>query len=383
MTTTSNKKKTSTQLTLVNSISIFQKAKEEIQVIIQHWIRILNIKLGWIHDFDQLVVNYITMIFTFDTFCPSSKLLNTFTGHTGYVNSVDYFTFDNGQFICSGSSDKTVRMWDVDNNKQIQSFNGHSDTVNCVKFSQYIIIIIIVMSFVLHRMTKLFVFGISNIIDNCKHSMNTLNGLAVLNFHHLIMVDIYVLDLLMILSVYGMLKHPNYYIFTVDIHILSNNIGVIGGNGYTICSGSWDDTIRIWDIETTKQSIILEGHENWIIAVKYGSNELANTVLSGSFDSSICLWDIRSGQRIQVFNGHTNYVHAVEYSPFVIKNSSETVNGNSNVICSGSSDNTIRFWDIRSNKNELYVIKGDGEDNGIFCLKFIPLKKQEKKKEKQ
>ncbi|ETO09296.1 hypothetical protein RFI_28091, partial [Reticulomyxa filosa] len=55
--------------------------------------------------------------------------------------------------------------------------------------------------------------------------------------------------------------------------------------------------------------------------------------------------------------------------------------GNSNVICSGSSDNTIRFWDIRSNKNELYMIKGDEkEDCGIYCLKFIRLKKKEKTK---
>ncbi|ETN98727.1 hypothetical protein RFI_38760 [Reticulomyxa filosa] len=47
-----------------------------------------------------------------------------------------------------------------------------------------------------------------------------------------------------------------------------NNIGVIGGNGYTICSGSFDNTIRIWDIETTKQFNIFKGHEHWIISVK-------------------------------------------------------------------------------------------------------------------
>ncbi|ETO04835.1 hypothetical protein RFI_32559, partial [Reticulomyxa filosa] len=54
--------------------------------------------------------------------------------------------------------------------------------------------------------------------------------------------------------------------------------------------------------------------------------------------------------------------------------------GNSNVICSGSLDNTIRFWDIRSNKNELYLIKGEKEDDGIFCLKFIVLKKKKETK---
>ncbi|ETO36062.1 WD-repeat protein, partial [Reticulomyxa filosa] len=94
------------------------------------------------------------------------------------------------------------------------------------------------------------------------------------------------------------------------------------------------------------------------------------------FDESIRLWDIRSGEQIQVFNGHTGQVFAVEYSPFVIKNSI----GNSNVICSGSYDSTIYFWDIRSNKNQLYVIKGDDENGGIMCLKFLQLKKNENKK---
>ncbi|ETO11164.1 hypothetical protein RFI_26212 [Reticulomyxa filosa] len=128
---------------------------------------------------------------------------------------------------------------------------------------------------------------------------------------------------------------------------------MVGGNGYTICSGSSDKTIRIWDIETTKQLNIFKGHTDYVNSVKYGSNELLNTILSGSSDHSVRLWDIRSGQQIQMFNEHTSLVHAVEYSPFLIKNNDEVIGGNSNVICSGSWDNTIRFWDIRSNEKEL------------------------------
>ncbi|ETN99556.1 hypothetical protein RFI_37914 [Reticulomyxa filosa] len=170
-----------------------------------------------------------------------------------------------------------------------------------------------------------------------------------------------------------MLKHPKHYISSMDMAVNESSIGVIGGNGYTICSGSYDETIRIWDIETTKQLNTFKGHENGVNSVKYGSNGLENTILSGSYDKSIRLWDIQSGQQIQVFSGHTDVVWAVEYSPFVIKNNE--FRGNSNVICSGSSDKTIRFWDIRSNKNELYTIK---EDIEISCLKFLQLKKDRK-----
>ncbi|ETO08874.1 hypothetical protein RFI_28513 [Reticulomyxa filosa] len=94
-----------------------------------------------------------------------------------------------------------------------------------------------------------------------------------------------------------------------------------------------------------------------------------NTILSGSSDRSVRLWDIRSGQQTQVFNGHRDYVYAVEYSPFVINNS----DGSPNVLCSGSLDNTIRFWDIRSSKKQLYAMK---LDEGIGCLKYIGLKKK-------
>ncbi|ETO35652.1 WD-40 repeat-containing protein, partial [Reticulomyxa filosa] len=115
--------------------------EEEIQIIIHHWIRTFNIQLGWIKDFDKIVVNYVSLfvstVFIFDTFRSSAKLINTFTGHTSWVYSIDYSIFGDYQFICSGSADKTVRVWDVDNNKQIQSFNGHSSFVYCVKFSSY------------------------------------------------------------------------------------------------------------------------------------------------------------------------------------------------------------------------------------------------------
>ncbi|ETO02720.1 viral A-type inclusion protein, partial [Reticulomyxa filosa] len=37
--------------------------ENKIQIIIQHWIRILHIKFGWINHFDKLVVNYVTFYF--------------------------------------------------------------------------------------------------------------------------------------------------------------------------------------------------------------------------------------------------------------------------------------------------------------------------------
>ncbi|ETO07267.1 WD-40 repeat protein, partial [Reticulomyxa filosa] len=316
-------------------------------------------------------------VFIFDTFHSSSKLINTFTGHTKLVYNIDYLTFGDCQFICFGSHDNTVRVWDVDNNKQIQSFNEHASYVYCVKFSSY--------HYSDHHQNVIYSSSYDNTICFCdfKHNKqlqifnghtDCIYGIEFSQFNDGIYlcsgsgdntIRLWYVEASKSLHVFN--GHESGVLY-VDISPLQSNnknnnndnnkmnkIGVIGGNGYTICSGSFDKTIRIWDIETTKQLNIFKGDTHLVWSVKYGSNGLVNTILSGSEDKSVRLWDIRSGGQIQVFNGHTNAVWSVEYSPFVIKNSSD----NSNVICSGSFDNTIRFWDIRSNKNELCKIEGD------------------------
>ncbi|ETO11042.1 G-protein beta WD-40 repeats containing protein [Reticulomyxa filosa] len=328
-------------------------------------------------------------------FRSKSTLLKTFYGHTRLVTSIDYSTFDCNQFICSGSDDCTVRLWDIEENNKIQLFHGHS-SVNCVKYSPYHYYnnSCTVICFSSNDKTIRF-WDIKGgqklrLLDGhtgavCGIEFSPFNGGRYLcsgscdNTIRLWDVETFK-------SLHAFNGHTSAW--CVDISPLQSNnnnknessdIGVIGGNGYTICSGSWDKTIRIWDIETTKQTIVFKRHEGCVLSVKYGPNELgnigcSNTILSGSTDESVRLWDIRSGQQIQVFNGHTDNVNAVEYSPLVTKHSV----GNSNVICSGSQDNTIRFWDIRSNYGELHVIKRYKEDIGITCLKFLKLKKDKK-----
>ncbi|ETO33644.1 WD-40 repeat protein [Reticulomyxa filosa] len=376
-----------------------QSEKDEIQNIIKHWIRISKIKLGWIHDFDKIVAKYAANIFMLDTFCSSSKLLKTFTGHKNWIYSIDYSVLNDNQFICSGSADSTIRVWDVDNNEQIQSFNGHSKSVYCVKFSPY--------HYRNHRRNVV----CSSSDDKTISFWDFKDNIAFQRYNQHT-DSVFCIEFSSFnggqylcsgsndrtIHLYDVETHKSLHVFKghtkgvlcTDFSPLqsiknnkndnnkSNIIGLIGGNGYTICSGSYDGTIRIWDIETSKQLTVFNGHESNVWSVKYGSNELinsnVNTILSGSNDKSVRLWDIRSCQQIQVFNGHKSTVYTVEYSPFVVNNIE--VSDNSSVICSGSFDNTIRFWDIRSNKKELYMIKGDiQEDYGIRCFKFISSKK--------
>ncbi|ETO04340.1 F-box and wd40 domain protein, partial [Reticulomyxa filosa] len=196
-----------------------QSKEEEIQIIIHHWIRTLNIRLGWIKDFDKFVVNYASTFFMFETFRSLSKLINTFSGHKGSVRSIDYSTFDDCQLICSGSDDKTVRVWDVNNNKQIQSFCGHSYIVNCVKFSQY------------HYHNNH-----QSVICSSSHDRT----IRFWDFKHNQKLQIF-----------------NGHTDSVcGIQFSSFN------GGRYLFSGSFDKTIRLWDVETSKSLHVFNGHKD-------------------------------------------------------------------------------------------------------------------------
>ena len=68
------------------------------------------------------------------------SLLHTYKSHESGVNSVDFSP--DGQYIVSGSSDKTVKLWDVEDRVLLHTFKGHESGVNFVVFSpdsQYIV----------------------------------------------------------------------------------------------------------------------------------------------------------------------------------------------------------------------------------------------------
>ena len=66
------------------------------------------------------------------SFCPLDGVDGVLTGHTSFVTSVAFSP--NGQFLVSGSGDKSVRLWNIDSG-EVQVFKGHTDWVSSVAFS--------------------------------------------------------------------------------------------------------------------------------------------------------------------------------------------------------------------------------------------------------
>ena len=74
---------------------------------------------------------------------------------------------------------------------------------------------------------------------------------------------------------------------------------------------------------------VLNGHTSYVYSV-IKLNE--TTIVSGSFDNTLRVWDL-TNDTSRVLNGHTNSVYSI-------------VKINETTIVSGSFDNTLRVWDL-------------------------------------
>src|SRR5215470_11044779 len=55
------------------------------------------------------------------------------SGHSSRIQAIDYS--HDGRLLASGSSDRTVILWDVIRACEIRTYAGHDQAINAVKFS--------------------------------------------------------------------------------------------------------------------------------------------------------------------------------------------------------------------------------------------------------
>jgi WD40 repeat protein len=232
----------------------------------------------------------------------NEKCLLTLDGHTNWVTSVAYSP--DGTKLLSGSSDNTLRLWDAENGKCLYIFHHHSDRVNSVAFSP----------------------------DGQKFLSGSLDStLCLWNITNKKLSTIFK----------GHGSHVRTIAYSQD--------------GQKILSGSSDKTLRLWDAQNGKCIFTLEGHTDWVASVAYSPN--GETMLSGSFDKTLRLWDTQNGKCIYILKGHTSWVNSVTYSP------------DGQILFSVSRDKTLRLWDIKSGQC-LHIIENFSNSLNSVCCNY-------------
>ena len=74
----------------------------------------------------------------------------------------------------------------------------------------------------------------------------------------------------------------------------------------------------------------LTGHTDYVTSVAFSPD--GQTLASGSWDHTIKLWNLTTGQEVRTLTGHTDIVRSVAFSP------------DGQTLASGSDDHTIKIW---------------------------------------
>jgi WD40 repeat protein len=159
----------------------------------------------------------------------------------------------------------------------------------------------------------------------------------------------------------GIRKH------SVKAHNLIITSISVSDDNEKIATCSWDDTIKIWEPNTLKETQKILAHNLGVNDVLFLPNN--ENVISCGKDEKIKIWDIRSKAQLGQFDGHKHWVEAIAF------------NGSKNILASGSCDNTIKLWDIDKQdclltiENEEWindlVFSGDGKYLVANCYNGI------------
>lgn len=263
--------------------------------------------------------------------------VRTFEGHNGGISCLQF----NDNYIVSGSSDHTLKLWALKTNTHsILTLKGHFGTIRCLQFD-----------------SKKVVSGsndktlrVWDIEEGSRHY-----GLCVgiLTGHSAPVRCLQV----------G--KMPKYWC----------QEGISEENQVLLVSGAYDCAIKIWRITLhPHQSRSLEsrtehkcvrtliGHRGPVICIQYDVKEsngtLESRLVSGSADFSIRLWDLVSGECLKVFDGHTDSVTCLQFDSYK--------------IVSGSLDSSVKFWNIDTGMCEQTIdwVRSEGHRGIVRNLKF-------------
>lgn len=128
-----------------------------------------------------------------------------------------------------------------------------------------------------------------------------------------------------------------------------------------ILSSSRDKSLIIWKLLREESNYglpqkRLKGHGHFVTDVTLSLD--GQYALSGSWDKSLRLWDLNQGKTKGRFEDHTKDVMSVAFS------------ADNRQIISGSRDRTIKLWNTLAQCK--YTITEDGHQDWVSCVRFSP-----------
>ncbi|KAG2019937.1 ubiquitin-protein ligase [Coprinopsis cinerea AmutBmut pab1-1] len=249
----------------------------------------------------------------------TGELIRELKGHDGGVWALAA-TKDT---LVSGSTDRTVRIWDLNTGKCTHIFGGHTSTVRCLAIVKPELVNIEGKDGVIRREKwpkrplivtgsrdhSLRVWTLPRPEDPEYRSSSAEDHDGDAGEHHL----------------EDTRRNP-YHRVLLEGH--DHAVRALAARGRTLVSGSYDCTVRVWDIIDGVCKWTLQGHTQKVYSVVL---DLArNQACSGSMDGIVRVWNLQTGACQHTLTGHTSLVGLLGLS--------------SSHLVSAAADSTLRVW---------------------------------------
>ncbi len=230
------------------------------------------------------------------------KLLHILEGHKDGVNAV-IFTPDK-KYIITGSSDKTIKVWDIRTGKEKKTLTGHGDyitSLSITKDGKYL------ASSSWDGTVHIWSLKKWKILTTLEGQFSYINSVSFSPTDKIVAFGgtdkkIFIFDYML-----------GELVQTLEGHTDTIQTITFSPDGKLIASGGSDQTIRIWDVETGNLLKTINGHKDIVKSLVFSPD--GKFLVSGSWDSTIKVWNVKTGTLIKTLKGNSLFVNGVAVSP--------------------------------------------------------------------